>query len=337
MENYSTLSRDRTFRKRSLKTIIFALISIVALYGIIFSAENYFAGSTPRGSQGSSYATISGGNRAWSELLAANSIKVTRDRGKATLPPLDRVQSYGTDLSSLRLDRTTQTVVVLAGALPSNEAKDVARFVRNGGRLITDNPHLLEVLLKNRVTVFVEGSQNLFPSSENVSGLDGIEEVEGSGTGSLTYKSNNDVRSVLIDTQDSQTDIAQGTNELIHDNAAIFRLGNGDVIALPDTGMVSNGGLPRKDNALFSLRIVGSLRSEVTFIEGVHGFDDARGFAGMPLSWRVAIVGLFVAFVIFACAQGRRFGVGEEPNRDLGPRRIYFAHALAQALKKSKR
>ncbi len=337
MENYSTLSRDRTFRKRSLKTIVFALVAILSLYGIIFSAENYFAGSTPRGAQGSSYATISGGNRAWSELLIANNIGVTRDRGKATLPALDRVQRYGTTLSSLRLDRTTQTIVVLGGALPSDEVKEVARFVNDGGRLITDNPHLLNEILENRVTVFVEGSRILFPNSENMSGLNGIEEIEGSGTGSLTYKSGNDVQSVLIDTQDVQTDLTQGTKELVKANAAIFRLGEGDVIALPDTGMVSNGGLPRKDNALFSLRIVGSLRSEVTFIEGVHGFQDARGFAGMPLSWRIAIVGLFVAFVIFGCSQGRRFGVGEEPNRDLGPRRIYFAHALAQALKKSKR
>ncbi len=334
MENYSTLSRDRTFRKRSYSLVIFAIVALLGLYGIIFMVQNHFAGTRPDGEQGSSYATIATGNRAWSELLSANSFSVTRDRGRATLPSLSGVEKYGSIFSDLTLYRKTQTVVLLGGALPSSEVDDLREFIRSGGRLITDNPLVLDDTLGKKVSVSLEGARDL-ASNTDMPGMEGVENVEGSGVGSVTYDEGNSAQPLLSSDENFPSDIENDNhNDFAH--AAIFRLGSGDVIALIDSGVVTNNALPRKDNALFSLRIVGSENSEVTFIEGVHGFNDARGFAGMPLSWRIAIIGLFAAFVVFGCAQGRRFGVGEEPNRDLGPRRIYFAHAIAQALKKSK-
>ncbi len=325
MENYSTMSRDKAFRKRAYVTIFLITFGIIALYGLVFSAENFFGGTSPGGVSGSSYATIETGTRAWSELLEVNGYGVTRDRGRVTLPSISpNRQTYKNGQGDLRLNRTTDTLVVLDGALPFDEANEVREFINKGGRLITDNPYVLEDMLGSRLQVDYRGSKKLFPSDESVSGLEDISKITASQYGSLKMRANRDQRILL----ESKGYVA---------GAAIFRLGQGDVIAIPNSPIVSNELITQEDNALFSLRIAGNTQSSVTFIEGVHGYNEANGFAGMPLNWRIAIVGLFVAFVIFATSKGRRFGVGEQTDRNLGPRRIYFAHALAQALKRTKR
>jgi len=335
MENYSTLSRDRTFRKRGFTVVIFGLIAILGLYGILYSVENFLGGTQTQGESGSSYATISSGTRAWSELLSSNDYMVVRDRGRTSLPVEPISEPYGDFANKLDLNRETQTIVVLNGALPRDEANEVKTFIKSGGRLITDNPILIKDILDNRATIEIEGSTNLFANLE-IEGLEEIEELEGGGVGSVTFLQNDTSAPLTVQGQSLNIALTTDKTRRLSSSAAIFRVGNGDVIALPDIGLVSNELLTAKDNALFSLRIAGATGSGVTFIEGVHGYSNATGFAGMPLSWRIAIVGLFVAFVVFGSAQGRRFGVGEEPDRNLGPRRIYFAHAIAQALKKSK-
>jgi len=337
VENYSTLSRDKTFRKRAYTTIFFVTFGIIALYGLVFSAENFFGGTQPGGVSGSSYATIETGTRAWSELLDINGYEVTRDRGRATLPNQNlNSEPYADLFGGLRLDRTTDTIVVLEGALPSDESAEVRQFVENGGRLITDNPYLLNEFLGSRIEIETQGSETLFTTSENVSGLQDISEISASQYGSLIMRPSQNSQPLLVESENVFNNESE-RNVQRNVGAAIFRLEQGDVIAIPNSPIVSNKLLAQDDNALFSLVIAGTPDSSVTFIEGVHGYNDATGFAGMPLNWRVAIVGLFVAFVIFATAKGRRFGVGEQTDRNLGPRRIYFAHAIAETLKKSKR
>ena len=314
--------------------MIFGLIGIVGLYGILYSVENFFGGTQTQGESGSSYATISSGARAWSELLSSNDYDVVRDRGRVTLPPKPSTSYKDLD-AYLNLNRKTQTIGVLNGALPLDESNEVKSFVKSGGRLITDNPLLIEDMLDQTATIDVLGNESLFANSA-IDGLGDIDKLVGSGVGSVSFKDDNNSAALATENRFREENIFNdiGTNRTA--SSAIFRIGNGDVIALPDTGLVSNELLTERDNALFSLKITGATGSGVTFIEGVHGYSDATGFAGMPLSWRIAIVGLFVAFVVFGSAQGRRFGVGEDPDRNLGPRRIYFAHAIAQALKKSK-
>lgn len=336
MENYSTLSRDRKFRKKSISITVLVILAIALLYGILFSVENFLGGTQPEGVSGSSYASIETGTRAWSDLLIASEYTVTRDRGRVSLPENEVEQPYGIGNKSLNLNRVTNTVVVLDGALPEDEARLVKDFVSAGGRLITDNPYLLTDVLGNRVEVFIDGSTELFASNSNVAGLDGVNKITGSGIGSIEFKRNSDSASLVEFESPTSFDTNSPQTNKPGSSSAIFRLDNGDVIALADSGIVANQNLDLTDNALFSLRISGAVGSNVTFVEGVHGYNDTTGFAGMPLSWRIAIVGLFVAFVIFGTAKGRRFGVGEEPDRNLGPRRIYFAHAIATALKKSK-
>ncbi|MFN8015864.1 MAG: DUF4350 domain-containing protein [Acidimicrobiia bacterium] len=329
MENYSALSRDKAFRKKSIWIAGLIIIFIAVLYVFLFSVEKYLGGSSPYGEGGSSYATAAFGSRAWSDLLTINGYKVTRDRGTVTLPEIKYESTYDYSAPPLTLNREAGVVVVLNGSLPDNEIKSVRQFVYDGGRLISDNPALLDAVIDRKISISADGSKSLEPSSSGIEGLSGINSVTGEGVGSISYSRIKNAENVLVDKNK-----VEKNNQA---NVAIFQVGQGDVVALMDLGTVSNTFLDKTDNALFALRIAGSKGNHIVFAEGIHGYGDANGFAGLPMSWRITIVGLFLALVIFAAAKGRRFGVGEEPNRELPPRRIKFAHAMAQAMRKSKR
>lgn len=323
MENYSTLSRDKTFFKRSLKTFLAIVVSIGILYLILISVESKFGAKEPSGDSGSSFSTVSSGARAWSDLLSLNGYNVKRDVGRIDLPEINTAYDYYYE-DELNLYRNTSTVVILNGALPEDEAKEVKEFVEKGGRLITDNPNLLDHVLDKKHTIFLDGTRKL--RATNVLGIEGVSTVEGSGIGSMVFNETYDAEYLLV----------PRNNENSSASAALFRVGTGDVVALPDTGMVSNSLLGKSDNALFSLKIAGSPESTVVFGEGVHGYKEINGFQGLPRNAQAGLVGIFAALTVYVCSIGRRFGVGEEPHRDLGPRRINYAHAMSNILKKSR-
>lgn len=313
---------------------LFILLILGFIYVAIFFADKNFGSTKVEGSSGSSYSTAESGYRAWSDLLSLNGYNIVRDRGSVTLPK-DRYSDIYT-YDNLNLDKQTEVVVLLGGALPVEESKEVIEFVNNGGRLITDNPIVLEDILGDKAEFEIEGSKIQVPNN-NVEGLEGITSVESSGYGLITVKPSSSSDAVLVPkTQTHPNDPSDlGYADSIQASTAIFQYGAGDVIALIDSSPISNAYIAKSDNALFSLRIAGKQGNTITFIEGIHGYDEKSGFAGLPLSWQIAIVGLLVAFVLFGCAQGRRFGMSEESDRNLGPRRIYFAHAIAYYLKKS--
>lgn len=331
VENYSALSRDRSFQKKTWKIVLASIALIAIIYGVILSVEFFFGGAQQEGTSGSSYANIEAGVKAWSQLLDKNGFSVEQQRGKITMPDQFR-DTYYRESRELTLTRETTTLVVLGGALPVDELTTVKKFVRQGGRLITDNPNVLEALVGQSIVISSEGSRDLVSSGIDVQGMEGIEKLEGSGIGSFSFSGTEDSVPLVI---------ADGDDVIVSDTdfsatAGLLRVGLGDVVVMPDYGMVMNAGLSRRDNALFALRIAGSQGSDVIFAEGVHGYDSTRGFAGFPMQWKIAFVGLFATMTIFLCSQGRRFGVGEQPHRSLGPRRIFFAHALATALHRSK-
>lgn len=307
------------------------MCALAILYGVIIGVENLFGPQTRSGAEGSSYSTTEAGIKAWSELLFANGYDVTQQRGAVDVPEFSNPGFYMSG-NPISLDRTSTTLIILAGALPTDELAEVRDFVRGGGRLITDNPNILEAIVGDSITPQVEGDVELKSSGIAVDGMDGIEALRGKGVGSLTFSGNEEAVPLVV----SQNNVRIIRETRFVATAAAIRVGDGDVIALMDIGIVDNEGIGLEDNALFALRIAGSSDSEVIFAEGVHGYDEARGFAGLPQQWKFAIIGLFAAFVIYLTSIGRRFGVGEVPHRNLGPRRIFFAHALAQTLRKSK-
>jgi hypothetical protein len=335
VENYSTLTRDKSFQKKTFKYIAAATILIITIYGAIFIAQNYFAGNTPSGAPGSSYASIDAGTNAWSQLLEKTGIKITKDKGSITLPNIGNIDKYSSNTDVLDFSRKTQTVVVLNGSLPDNEIVDVQSFVESGGRLITDNPDILYAIFEDDIFIDTLGAKNQKIADTNVNGLDGLKEIEGSGIGSIAFSSSLTAEKILIPS--STNDIESSPDFGSYSTAAIIQLEEGDVIALMDTGIVTNAGIARKDNALLSIRIVGDKNSEVIFAEGIHGFSSTRGFYAFPLAWRISIIGLIASLIVFGSAKARRFGVGEEAPQSLGPKRIQYAKALAHAMKKSKK
>jgi hypothetical protein len=335
VENYSTLTRDKSFQKRTLKYVISGIILLVIIYGAIFIAETYFAGNTPTGAPGSSYATVKSGVNAWGQLLSQSGYEVVKDKGTITLPKLSNVDEYSSKSDVLDLTRETTTVIVLENSLPQYEIDQVQKFVKNGGRLITDNPDILLSIFKDDLFIDLSGSIDQKISNSNINGTNDINEIEGSGVGSIAFSSKINAEKLLVPIP--QNALGKSNKFGTYSNAAIFQLEKGDVIALVDNGPITNEGLSRKDNALFSLRITGEVGNKVIFAEGIHGFSNATGFNAMPISWKISIIGLIAAFIIFGSYKARRFGVGEEPPRDLGPKRILYAKALTQAMKKSKR
>jgi len=73
----------------------------------------------------------------------------------------------------------------------------------------------------------------------------------------------------------------------------------------------------------------------VTFVEGVHGFGEKRGLGAIPTEWKVALLLLAAAAVVFAWARARRFGVPDRPGRDLPPARAEYVRALAVSLERT--
>lgn len=335
MENYSTLTRDKTFQKKTFKYVVSSTLLILVIYGAIFIAQNYFAGNTPSGSPGSSYASVDSGINAWSQLLEKSNIKVTRDKDTITLPTLGNIDKYSSKSDILDLSRETSSIIVINGSLPDSEIEQVEKFVEAGGRLITDNPDILYSIFGDSIEISEQGSKDQIIAQSNVNGIDGIEEIEGSGIGEIAFSSKLNAEKLLI--PNSNNNIESSLNFGEYNTSVIIQLKKGDVIAVMDAGIVSNAGLARKDNALFSIRIAGGENSEVTFAEGIHGYSNKKGFYAFPLAWRISIIGLVAAFIIFGTAKARRFGVGEESPRSLGPKRIQYARALAHAMKKSKK
>ncbi len=327
MENYSTLTRDKSFQKKTFKYIASITCLVIIIYGAISIAENYFAGNTPSGKPRSSYATVKSGANAWSQLLEATGFAVVRDKGSVSLPELGNIDKYSSKNDILDLTRETSTVIILESTLPDDEINEVIAFVENGGRLITDNPDILFAVFGDNIEIAYTSSTSLEINDQDINGTDGISEIEGSGVGSISTSNSINAQGFLV----------SGSDNSDFSTAAIIQLDQGDVIALMDTGIVSNEGISRKDNALLSIRIAGQEGGDVTFVEGIHGFSTAKGFNGMPLAWKISIIGLIAAFIVFGSAKARRFGVGEEAPRDLGPKRILYAHALAEAMKKTKR
>lgn len=334
MENFSTLNRDKSFQKKTFKYLFSVSVLIVLVYGAIFIAENYFASNVPSGNPGSSFATVKNGTNAWSQLLEESGHNVSRDKGNVTLPKLENVDEYSDSSDILDLVRSTSTIVVIGASLPQEEIDQIDEFVKDGGRLITDNPDILFSIFNDQIEISSVGSRNQTVNNSDINGTDGIQETEGSGVGSVAFSKRLNGQALLIPESDIQPNEISSLENFY--SAAIIQHKKGDVIALEDTGVVSNEGLLRKDNALLSIRIAGEEGGKITFAEGVHGFSNATGINAMPLSWRVAMIGLIAAFIVFACAKSRRFGVGEDAARSLGPKRIQYASAIAHAMKKSK-
>ena len=108
----------------------------------------------------------------------------------------------------------------------------------------------------------------------------------------------------------------------------------GEVIAVSDPWMFTNGWINGADNAVLAVRLTGA--GPVLFDEYVHGFGVDTGLSGLgAIIVTVVAVGT-VAALVGMWAVGKRLGPAEQRARALPPSRAEYLDAMARSLTATK-
>ena len=279
------------------------LLAIGLVAGLLVLRFTLADGETgPRGPDGSSYATATGGTAAYADLLARAGHRVERLR----LRPREGTPTPDATLLVLEPD-----------AISPDDVAALQGFVRRGGRLIVGeaDPAWLASLLERPPTWSADGDASAraaVPVAETA-GVASVATLQG-----WTFSSAGDSLPVLVG--------GSGAPALVHD------LGRGRIVLLADPSVLANGGLALADNAAFGLAIAGPAVRPVAFSEGVHGYGRGAGLSALPHSWRYGLAALVLALLTLMWARGRRLGPPEHRERVLAPPRRAYAEAMARVL-----
>ena len=262
----------------------------------------------PHGPRSSSYATSAEGLAAYASLLADYGHPVRRLRRS----PAERA-----------IDPRDTAVLLDPGAVRSDDAAALREFVRQGGRLVVGGESSdlwLQGLLSEPPawsSSTARDARPIVPVPETA----GVEEVEAEGPG--TWRDAGQALPVVA-----------GDDRPV---VAVANVGRGRVVLLADPSPLQNRLLDRADNAALGLAVAGAKGRRVDFLERVHGYRPASGFAAIPWSWRVALGGLVLAALALMLARGRRLGPPEAESRELAPPRRAYVESLAAVLARTKR
>jgi len=280
-----------------------AVVGVLILLNVVAGGiDRAVGGNEPSGVSGSSYGTQATGLAGLTALLARYDHPVTRARGS---------------LAAMTLDPASTVFVVQPETLTIGDTDQLLEFVSNGGRLVVggSDPFYLHNLRDDPPTwspVGLREYRQIDPHLGNVrvvsTAADGSWETPGAST---------------VVAHDGDTALLTAE-----------RVGRGGIFFLADVSPLENAYLAEADNAAFALGLAGDGRS-VTFIEGVHGFGERRGLAALPSEWKIALLLIAVAAIVFAWARSRRFGAPDRPARELPPARAEYVRALAVSLERT--
>ena len=279
-----------------------ALVAVVIAVNVILSGLGTVLGPEPGGPASSAFSTGADGLEAYADLLKREGHEVVRLRS---------------EIDGIALPPEATVVVADPQDLSPAEAAHLDDFVRAGGRLVLAGESAADLVARLTAT------QVLHISSEPVDELDVWLPVPVAGTATVLAGDDGgrwvDVGSLLpIAGHDGQA-------------AVVFAsVGEGEVVALADSGPLLNRSLAEADNAAFGLGLAGTGRP-VIFAESVHGYA-ATGLDAVPSSWKWASLGLVVALIAGLWAAGTRFGPPEPFERRLRPPRRDHVHAVAAGL-----
>jgi len=261
---------------------------------------------SPSGAPSSSFATKPEGLAAWAELAGRNDIRV---RALRDAP------------SDASLEGSASVAVMDAGRLTPREARALRAFAERGGRVIAGGE-------PRGWTAELLGSEGLpdwdddGPKSARRLGATpetaGVARVQTAGDGRWT------------DADDAERALAGDEGSLL----LVRRVGRGSVALLADTSPLQNRLLDEADNAALALALSG--RGPLTFVESVHGYGRQSGLAALPARYGWALIGLFLAALVFMAARGRRLGPPERERRELPPPRRAYVDALAATMARGK-
>lgn len=305
------VTRRSASRGRRVTIVVAAIVAgIVVLNLLAIGLDRAVGGSQPGGANGSSYATAPAGLAAFSTLVAQYGHTVVRFNQRiadATLPP-------------------NATVFVLEpSSLTGADSDALLEFVDEGGRLVVGGgaPFYLRNLSDDPPTWSPDGATTW-------TGVDpsfGVTTIAAVGTGSWSTAG---AGHALVDSgARSGTDVA--TASLLTEQA----VGRGDILFLADASPLENQLLPAADNAAFALALAGDASRPVVFPEGVHGYGTSRGFAAIPVRWKIALALVGLAALAFVWSRARRFGPPDQLARDLPPARAEYVQALSISLERA--
>jgi hypothetical protein len=281
---------------------VIAFVAIVIVLNLLARAlDESVGGNQPAGEAGSSFATSASGLAAYAELLA--------DYGH----PVERVRGDLTE-SSLDTGATLFVTAPTSGALVPADLQRVREFVQTGGHavLVEFDRFALETVT-GASPVIVSGSESYRDISPE---LTGIAEVRSDGDRGYELDSVNDA-------------LVRDPDNVLLTRVAV---GAGEVLLLADLAPVENAWIGEADNAALGLALPATDTAPVLFAEGVHGYGEQTGLAAIPSRWKVALLAIGAAGVVFAWSRARRLGAPDQPSRALPPARAAYVDALAATL-----
>ena len=289
-------------RKGYARLAIAALACVVLLNAVLALIGALLP--SPSGPPSSSYATAPRGIAALAELL--------EDSGH----PVRRLRSLP---GKARLDPAGTVVVLDPDLLRPEEARELRRFVVDGGRLVAGGREpdaWLKALLGSGRGWRRRSSRTWRPAAP-VGAVEGVGRVRTAGEGA--WEARGAGLEALVANDGSSLLVSAG-------------LGEGQLLLLADASPVQNRLLGHTDNAALALALAGQRGRQVHFMEAVHGYGAARGLRALPGAWQVALAGLLLAGLVLVASRARRLGTPDVPARALPPARRAYVEALATAL-----
>jgi len=291
----------RVLPRRSAARLVLGVVAFFVVLNVIALVVSSVR-PEPGGADGSAYATQPRGVAAYAELLrrAGHDVKYLRD-----------------ELDAARLDPAATIVVLDAPALDGAERAALARFVRDGGRLVHGGADAGRAIVP-RAPRWSEEAPRIARPSTAVPETNGVRRVLSAGEGGFGPLGG--------------TLPALGQEPAL---LAVARSGGGRALLLADTGPLQNRLLARADNAALGLALAGPPRRPVTFVESVHGFGLQTGLAALPARWRLALAIVVLAALLLLVSRARRLGPAQESGGEPTPARREHVEALALGLRRA--
>ncbi|MEA2223095.1 MAG: hypothetical protein QOH83_1471, partial [Solirubrobacteraceae bacterium] len=292
----------RVLPRRSAARFVLGLVALFVVLNVVALVVSTVR-PEPSGRSGSAYATQPRGVAAYAELLRRTGHAVTYLR---------------TGLDAARLDPAATLVVLDAPGLDGAQRAALARFVRDGGRLVSGGNGAGRGIVPRPPRWSAEGAGIARPS---------IVVAETSGVGS-----------VMTAGEGGFARLGSTLPVLGHDPAllAVASPGRGRALLLADAAPLQNRLLGRADNAAFGIALAGAPGRPVTFVESVHGFGEETGLAALPARWRFALAGVVLAGLLLLVSRARRLGPPQESPGDPTPARREHVEALALGLRRAR-
>ncbi|MDX6676609.1 MAG: hypothetical protein QOE31_661 [Solirubrobacteraceae bacterium] len=278
-----------------------AVVAFFVVLNVVVLAVTTFA-PEPGGEVGSAYATQPRGAAAYAELLRRAGHRVTYVRKQ---------------LDAADLDPAATIVVLDAPDLQGAERAALARFVREGGRLVAGGADPGEGVVQRPPRWSSSGPRRASPSLP-LPETSAVRSVASAGDGGFD--------------EPGETLLALGGRRAL---LAIAASGNGRALLLADASPLQNRLLAQADNAALGLALAGPPRRPVAFVESIHGFGEQTGLAALPARWRMALIFAGIAALLWMASRGRRLGPPEDTGGEPPPARREHVEALALALKRS--